>query len=198
MGAHTRAPGPTPDDALRMEGGVEVVVQQQRGGPAEPRLTRPWMPKGYGVPDDEAGMLPWSYAGERLAGALTYWVGTTRPDGRPHAMPIWGAWVDDTFYFEGGPDTRRGRNLAANPAVVVHIESGEDIVILEGTAEAITTPDPALAARVADAFAAKYLPKFGYRPDPESWNQGGLYAVRPRVVFAWNEFPKTATRYLFR
>ncbi len=173
------------------------MSEQQSNGHAGPALDRPRMPEGYGVPASGEGMLPWRHASERLAGALNYWIGTTRPDGRPHAVPVWGVWVDDTFYFEGGPDTRRGRNLAANPAVVVHIESGDDIVILEGTAEELAGPDPALAARIADAFAAKYAPKYGYRPDPAGWNGGGLYAVRPRAAFAWNEFPKTATRYRF-
>jgi hypothetical protein len=155
------------------------------------------MPEGYGVPKSDAGLLPWSWAQERLEQALLYWVMTVRPDGRPHATPIWGAWVEDRFYFEGGPDTRRGRNLAANPAVGVHIERGDDVVIIEGMAEEITRPDPALAARLVAAFGAKYEPKYNYRPDPALWDGGGLYVVRPRVVLAWGEFPRTVTRWRF-
>jgi nitroimidazol reductase NimA-like FMN-containing flavoprotein (pyridoxamine 5'-phosphate oxidase superfamily) len=162
-----------------------------------PTLDRPQMPQGYGVPDNDEGLLPWEHAREQLARALTYWIGSTRPDGRPHAMPIWGAVVDDTVYFEGSPETRRGRNLAANPAVVVHIENGPEVVILEGTAEMVTALDPALSARLVDAFAAKYEASFGYRPDPAQWEGGGLYAVRAQVGFAWNTFPATTTRYRF-
>ncbi len=169
------------------------MPEQRPGRHAEPERSRPALPEGYGVPASEKGMLPWSWATERLAGAHLYWVGTTRPDGRPHAVPIWGAWVDGAFYFEGSPETRRGRNLTANPAVAVHIERGDDVVIVEGVAEEVVGPDPTLAARIAGAFAAKY----GYRPDAASWNSGGLYAVRPRVAFAWSEFPKTTTRWRF-
>lgn len=161
---------------------------------AEPKASRPHMPKGYGVPSAKKGMLPWSHAEERLEKAKNYWISTTRPDGRPHAVPLWGAWVDGAFYFEGGPDTRRGRNLAANPAVVVHTESGDDVVIVEGVAEEVPNPDRSFAVRLADAFAAKYA---GYRPDPDSWQGGGLYMVRPRLALAWSEFPKNATRWQF-
>ena len=162
-----------------------------------PTVDRPQMPKGYGVPTDDKELLPWSHARDQLARAMTYWLGTTRPDGRPHAMPIWGAVVDDIVYFEGSPETRRGRNLAANPAIVVHIENGPEVVILEGTVETITNVDPALAERLVEAFAAKYEASFNYRPDPAQWERGGLYAVRPSVAFAWNSFPATTTRYRF-
>src|SRR4051794_41684788 len=105
-----------------------------------PLSSRPDMPDSYGVPKDEAGMLPLQWAEDRLAGALTYWVGTTRPDGRPHAVPVWGVWLDRQFFFEGGPDTRRGRNIAHNPAVVIHVELNDDIVIVEGAAQEIAAP----------------------------------------------------------
>ena len=171
--------------------------EQQPTGRTEPVADRPAMPEGYGVRKSGDGMLPWDWARERLEGAVIYWVGTTRPDGRPHASPIWGAWVDDAFWFEGSPETRRGKNLAANPAVALHIERGEDVVIVEGVAEEVTGPDEALAARVVDGFARKYEPSHGYRPDPSGWAEGGLYAVRPRTVLGWGAFPTTATRWRF-
>ena len=99
------------------------------------------MPEGYGVPDTEEGVLDWSWAEERLEQALNYWFATTRPDGRPHAMPAWAVWLDGTVYFEGSPLTRRARNIAENPAVVVHLESGDDVVILEGEAHEVGKPE---------------------------------------------------------
>jgi PPOX class probable F420-dependent enzyme len=163
---------------------------------AEP--TRPNMP-GYGIHSSGEGMLPWSHVDERMARARNYWVATTRPNGRPHCAPVWGAWVDGTFYFGSGPRSRKARNLSANPNVVVHLESGDDVVILEGTAEEVADPDPSLFTRIADAYAAKYL-------DPETAEEfrpssaEGMYAVRPHLAFAWLErdFPSTATRWVFR
>lgn len=103
------------------------------GGP-QPQASRPSMPDGYGVPDTDEGLLDWSWAVTRLESALNYWFSTTRPDHRPHAMPAWAVWLDGTLYFEGSPLTRRARNLAENPAAVVHLESSDEVVILEGEA----------------------------------------------------------------
>lgn len=161
-----------------------------------PRPSRPQLPKGYGIPAGEEGMLPWSHVEEQMAAARSYWIGTTRPDGRPHATPVWGHWLDGTLYFEGSPQTRRGRNLAANPAVVVHLESADRVVILEGEALEIRRPDRSLARRLAEAMAVKYEP-VGYRPGPNQWNNGGLYFVKPRAAFAWTQFPTDVTRWLF-
>jgi nitroimidazol reductase NimA-like FMN-containing flavoprotein (pyridoxamine 5'-phosphate oxidase superfamily) len=154
------------------------------------------MPAGYGVPETEEGLLEWRWAVERLEPALNYWFSTTRPDGRPHAMPAWGVWIDDALYFEGSPLTRRARNLAENPAVVVHLESGDAVVILEGEAREAGKPERALAERLAAAFAAKYgTTKWEYRPPPDQWDRGGLWLLRPTVAFGWSDFPRDVTRW---
>jgi hypothetical protein len=82
--------------------------------------------------------------------------------------------------------------LAANPAVCIHLESGSDVVILHGEAH-LHPPDRALAMRLAEASAEKY----GYAPKPEEYEAGGVHVFRPRVVFAWAQFPKDATRWQF-
>lgn len=161
-----------------------------------PRASRPEMPDGYGIPASTQGMLPWSFVEERMAAAKNYWIGTVRPDGRPHSMPVWGVWLDGTLYFEGSPETRRGRNIAANPAVVVHLESGDQVVIIEGEAYETSRPERPLAVRLAEAYTAKYAP-VGYQPGPDSWDQGGLYVLQPHTVFAWTSFPKDTTRWQF-
>jgi nitroimidazol reductase NimA-like FMN-containing flavoprotein (pyridoxamine 5'-phosphate oxidase superfamily) len=155
------------------------------------------MPDGYGVPPDNEGTLPWSWAVERLEQARNYWFSTTRPDGRPHAMPAWAVWLDGALYFEGSPETRRARNIAANPAVAIHLESGDQVVILEGEAREASPPAPDLARRLAEVFAAKYGASHDYRPGPDQWDEGGLWALRPKVAFAWSEFPKNVTRWHF-
>ncbi len=159
--------------------------QQHQGIPAEPRRSRPNIP-GYDVPENDEGMLPWSHVTERLERARNYWVGTVGANGQPHAVPVWGAWVDGGLYFGGGPRTMR--NIAANPAVVIHLESGDDVVILEGVAEEVTNPDPSFVARYADAVEAKYE----WRPE-----EAGGYVLRPRVAYAWSKFPGDATRFHF-
>jgi nitroimidazol reductase NimA-like FMN-containing flavoprotein (pyridoxamine 5'-phosphate oxidase superfamily) len=129
---------------------------------------------------------------ERLTRAVHYWIGTVSPDGRPHATPVDGLWLNDRLYFGGSPQTRRQRNLAANPAVCVHLESATDVVILHGEAHA-ERPDGTLAKRLAEASAQKY----GYAPKPEDYEKSGVHVFRPRVVFAWTHLPKDATRWRF-
>jgi hypothetical protein len=162
---------------------------------ATPTAARPYAP-GYGIPDSADTLVSWDQVMERLAAARNYWVDTADREGRVHATPIWGGVVDGTLYVEGGPGTRRGRNIAENPNVVVHLESGDEVVIIEGMAEHVVSPDPALAKRLADTLDAKYGPS-GYHPQPDQWNGGGLYAIRPRKVFAWTQFPTDATRFTF-
>src|SRR5262249_20073580 len=132
----------------------------------EPVRGRPRLPEGYGVPAAEDGMLDWSWAVQQLERARNYWFSTTRPEGRRHAMPAWAVWLDDALYFDGSPETRRARNLAVNPALVVHLESGDDVVVLEGRGVAANRPDPAFAARLAAGFEAKYGQSHDYHPAP--------------------------------
>jgi hypothetical protein len=98
---------------------------------------------GYGIPTDLAGVLPWSHVIERMTTAMHYWIGTVSPDGRPHTTPIDGVWLDDHLYFGGSATTRWSRNLAANPAVCVHLESGTDVVIVHGDAYTLRAPEQA-------------------------------------------------------
>lgn len=156
--------------------------------------SRPYVPQGYGIPDSNNGMLPWSFVSEHLAAAHNYWICTVRPDGRPHAMPVWGAWLEETLYFEGSPDTRRGRNLEHNPAVAIHLESADQVVIVEGFAAQWLNPDRELTTKLSAHMTAKYGAK-GYAPGPDSWDNGGLYRVQIITVFAWSKFPEDVTRW---
>jgi hypothetical protein len=161
----------------------------------EPVASRPNIP-GYGVPKSRKGMLDWAHARKRLEESRNYWLATADAGGGPHAVPVWGAWLDEKLYFDGGPETRHMRNVTANPGIVVHLESGEDVVIVQGTAAAASVPDLPLTTRVSDAYRSKYG-ESGYAPKPDSWDDGGLWVVRPRVAFAWTGFPKDATRFRF-
>ena len=153
---------------------------------SEPIAGRPGMAAGYGIATGAEGLLPWNWVTERMVAARNYWVGTTRPDGRPHVAPVWGLWLDDAFFFGTDPASRKGKNIQEQPYVVVHLESGDDVVILEGTVE--VEEDEDVLARMADAYEAKY----SYRPP-------GAYRVEPTVAFAWREqdFPTSATRWVF-
>ena len=150
------------------------------------------MPIGYGIHTDDEGQLDWAWAAQRLTEARNYWICTSSGDGRPHVAPVWGLWIDGSFFFSSDPTSRKGRNIAAGSPVVMHLESGDDVVVVEGPAEAPTDHD--WLARVAAAYKDKYATSI----DPD--NPGhGMYVVRPTKVLAWREqdFPTSATRYSF-
>src|SRR3954453_23232210 len=81
----------------------------------------------------EPTRLPWRWATARLEAARTYWIATTRPDERSHTRPVWGVWLDNAFYFTTG--SLAARNLETRPGITMHLESGEEVVIVEGVAE---------------------------------------------------------------
>lgn len=148
-------------------------------------------PAEYPFPKTEDGMVSWSRAKDLLQQSRYYWLATVRPDGRPHVAPLWGGWVDDLLYFDGSPQTRWGRNIAANPAASVNLESGNDVVIVEGTVEFLIT-DPELSARLFDIWTEKYG-----RYQPEAGTRG-IYRLRPRSARAWStEDMQDGARWFF-
>lgn len=162
---------------------------------ADPSADRPHVP-GYGIPTSRRGLLPWSWARERLVRARVYWLATSDAVGQPHLIPIWGAWLDDQWYVEGGPGTRWQRNLRANPRAAIHVEHGSEVVIVEGSANELTAPPPELATRIVDGYA-KYRATDDYVADPANWAGGGLWVLRPSLAFGWSRFPSDMTRYRF-
>lgn len=152
----------------------------------EPTRDRPDIPKEYGVPSAEAGMLDWSWVVEQLQKARNYWLVTTYPDGRQHCVPSWGAWVENSLYFSGGPMTRHAKNLVTNGSMIAHLESGDQVVIVHGIAEpALNVPTETMAKIEAD-----YVAKYGM-------GEGATYRLVPHKILAWTDFPTTPTRFLF-
>jgi len=176
--------------------GMPAAKKKQRPRPLQisdscaPPATRPHIP-GYGLPAHTKGLLPWKYADDRLAKSRNYYLATSRPDGTPHVMPIWGIWVDSVFYFSTGRESRKARNLAANAHCVVSTDRAEAAAILEGTAEQVR--DAGLLKKLDAPYFKKYKP---WHLDPK---MGPIFAVRPRVVFGLDEKKtlNSATRWKF-
>lgn len=143
---------------------------------------------GYGVPESTEGLLSWEHVEQRLTDAQNYWVATADRAGRPHAVPVWAIWLDGRLIFSAGP--RSSRNLSVNPAVSIHLESGSDVVIIEGEAQSVQNADSAFAVRAIDTYAAKY----DYRPETIE----GMLSLRPSTAYAWTSFPGDATRWQFK
>ena len=128
--------------------------------------------------------MDWPEVAARLAASRNYWLGTTSPSGAPHAAPVWGVVTGQTLYLYSERSTVKACNIAADPRVVVHLESGDDVVIVRGIAEDLG--GPADVAEVVAALAAKYTAPGDrqYLPDADP-DFDVVYAVRPRSAMAW-------------
>lgn len=164
----------------------------------EPSVDRPTFPQGYGLPETIDGVLTWSAVEPKLIASHHYWIASVRPNGRPHSVPRWGVWLDGKFFYDGAPTTRHTRNVEVNPAVTLTLESGTDVVIVEGESHATRADPDDLGKRLAEAFT-KYADS-GYLPEPDSWageDGGGLRVIAPKLVLAWASFPTDCTRFRF-
>jgi hypothetical protein len=162
----------------------------QHPSKAKPSAGRPYAP-GYGIVDskDGKGLLPWSWVGKKLRGCHTFWLATIYAgQERPHVMPLWGVWVEDSFFFSTGAKSRKGQNLAANAACTVTNDDGREAVVVEGIATKAV--DPGTLQRVATAYKKKY------QMDPRSMGEP-IFQVKVTRVFGLVEktFSQSATRW---
>ena len=157
---------------------------------SHPKADRPFAP-GYGIVGaaDGKGLLPWAWVARKMNRCRTFWLATIHAGHhRPHVMPVWGVWLDDAFFFSTGRKSRKGQNLAANPACTITNDDGEEAAIIEGAAAQVE--DAAALERVAAAYKKKY------KMDPRSMGEP-MFRVQPSRIFGFVEktFPQSATRW---
>lgn len=152
---------------------------------------------GYGLrPANEGtGLLPWSWAEELLTASRNYWVVTSWPDGRPHAMPVWGMWHKCAFWFSSSKRSRKSKNLSADPRCVVTTEDADNPVVLDGIAELITAPKD--LATILELENAKYSTDYGIEMLDPALNS--CFRVRPQWAFGVQagDFTGSPTRWDF-
>jgi general stress protein 26 len=151
---------------------------------------------GYGMPEGKKGLLPWSWAEQRLKKSHNYWITTVKPDGSPHTMVVWGLWQDGRFLFSTGSKSRKARNLAENSSCVVCTENAAEAVIVEGVAEIAGV---AARRKMLPVYERKYKFDMGKMKEDILSMKEPVFAVRPRVVFGlWEKhFVGKSTRWTF-
>lgn len=152
---------------------------------------------GYGIvgPNEGGGLLPWSWAEERLTKSHDYWVATARPDGRPHLMPVWAVWDGGALWFSSSIGSRKARNLSDEPRCSIATDNAWEPVVLEGIARVVTDHD-ALARYIAlenEKYGTDYTVDF---LDPAV---NATLRVEPSWVFTLTEddFTGSPTRWSF-
>ena len=134
----------------------------------------------------------------------TWWLATVRPDGRPHVMPVGVLWVDDAFYFNAGPGTRKARNLVHDRHCVLTVATHPYDLVVEGVA--VHVSDESKLARIAEKYAeagwtptvrngALYAEFSAPAAGPPPWD---VYEMTPATIFALGTAePFGATRWHF-
>jgi PPOX class probable F420-dependent enzyme len=137
------------------------------------------------------GGVAWVDIARRLASRRNYWLVTVDADGGPHAVPVWGTVHSGSLYCFSTRTTRKSRNLARDSRAVVHLEDGDDVVIVHGRMEDVG--DPAETPEVVRALAAKYdhPEDAGYLPslepgDGPDYRPDVLYRLEPERALLWS------------
>ncbi|MDQ1695678.1 MAG: hypothetical protein QOJ03_1031 [Frankiaceae bacterium] len=138
--------------------------------------------------------------------ARSTWLCTVNEDGSPHLTPVGALWVDDAFWFQTGPGTRKARNVGRDKRCSMALSIDGADVVVEGNAERVTAPDA--LARLAKAWADQGWPA---EPDgsgagitapfnapaqgPPPWN---VYRIEPgSAVVTSSVEPGGLTRFRF-
>ena len=117
----------------------------------------------------------WHWVEGRLNDADLYRV-VTRSPAHPHPRPVWGIWMDDALLLSVGSPVI-GRELAADPRVTVHLDSGTEVVIVEGHGSVVTEASTIQA--FTDSYNRKY--EWEYAADRD----GPPTRIAPQAVLSW-------------
>jgi len=123
---------------------------------------------------------------ERLRSDLIIWLGTVRPDGRPHMVPVWFLWDEGTVLIFSKPG-QKVRNLRQNSQVMLALdntENGNDVVLFEGQATLLPDGD---VDTTLEGYATKYaglLAAYGWSPQSMAMEYSQAIRVTPtRFLF---------------
>jgi PPOX class probable F420-dependent enzyme len=92
----------------------------------------------------------------RLNQEQVIWLTTTSHDGMPQPNPVWFLWDGETILIYSMPEAAKVHNIRRSPRVALHFdagESGEDVVVITGTAFLDAAAPP---AHLNSAYLAKY------------------------------------------
>lgn len=128
------------------------------------------------------------HANERLRSNIIAWLTTVGGDGRPYTVPVWFLWDGQTILIFSQPQKQKVRNLRKNPRITLALDEtkeGEDVVIVEGTAELLDDPDMSV---VLPAYVEKYgehIQNLGWTPAVMAADYSQGIRVTPTKFRKW-------------
>jgi PPOX class probable F420-dependent enzyme len=128
------------------------------------------------------------HAEQRLRSNIIAWLTTVGSDGRPYTSPIWFLWDGNTVLIFSQPQRQKIRNLRKNSRVTLALDDtkqGEDVVIVEGTAELLDDPEISV---MLPAYVAKYgafIQDLGWTPESMAADYSLGIRVTPTKFKSW-------------
>ena len=119
------------------------------------------------------------------------WLVTVRPDGRPHAVPVWFLWHDGRILIMSEPKTAKVTNLRHSPQAVLHLHTeatGNGVVVLGGTGAVSPRPTTEWLAEIREPYTAKYAEArvaYGMGLDAIAEKFSAVIALTPASLTAW-------------
>ena len=115
----------------------------------------------------------------RLREEQVIWLTTVGSSGTPQPNPVWFLWDGETILIYSMPSAAKVHNIRRSPRVALHFdsgESGEDVVVIAGTAILDATAPP---AHRNPAYLAKYKAGItNIEMTPESMSAAYSTAIR--------------------
>ncbi len=127
----------------------------------------------------------------RLENDASIWIATASAIGIPHLIPLSLAWDGEHLLLATPTNSPTVRNATDTGAVKATLDSAEDVVLIDGTAE------------VSDFGAADaghlgtYVQRVGWNPADQD-GEWSLLVVRPRTVRAWNSVAEGTGRTIMK
>ena len=140
-----------------------------------------------------AGHIPFHKIDVWLQGYRAIWLSTTRFDGRPHCVPVWYWWDGDkhNVYLVLAGNTTKVENLKHQSWVVLNAGNGDDTIILQGIAHAVT--DNNQRAKINEKWQTKYVDPYSGATATAMNESDHVYRIEVQQIMAW-EYGSIATR----
>jgi PPOX class probable F420-dependent enzyme len=128
------------------------------------------------------------HADQRLRSNIIAWLTTVGANGRPYTSPVWFLWDGKTILIFSQPEKQKIRNLRKNAQVTLALDDsqeGEDVVVVEGTAELLSDPDVSV---VLPAYVDKYgalIQSMGWTPQTMAADFSQGIRVTPTKIRKW-------------
>lgn len=128
------------------------------------------------------------HAEERLRSNIIAWLTTVGSDGRPYTVPVWFLWDGNTILIFSQPQKQKIRNLRKNARITLALDDtkqGDDVVIVEGTAELLDNPEISV---MLPAYVEKYgaiIQNMGWTPESMAADYSCGIRVTPTKFKSW-------------